>query len=80
MNTDTLVFVLSLTMLFLGWFPAYITYRRKLIALKKVLRQKHDREVVEARQRWYKYGWDDALEDPIVVKNACNEMFHTHYV
>jgi len=74
MNTDFIIFVLSLVMLFLGWGIAYIEYRRKYVKLLSDTAK----EIIADRQRWYKYGVDDTLKDKRLIQKTCNEYFHTH--
>jgi hypothetical protein len=72
-----MIFVLGTV---LGNLLSYRRHSRKFSKTLKQLRMKQAEEVMEARGQWYKYGHDDALNDPDLIKKTCNKFHHTHYV
>lgn len=71
MNTDIVIYLTLLFGLFMGWLPAAIAYRRKIVALRKLHRAQDKATFHYA----FAAGWDASLESPMRVKNKYEELF-----
>lgn len=78
MNTDFAIYLMLLIGLFFGWLFAFITYRRKIVRERKT----HKLELrVAENEAWgagFNEGWKALADWPMVVKELCNQYYHTH--
>lgn len=57
-NYDAIIYVLALVMLFCGWFPTYIMYRREKVRVARIHKYELDKEFFSA----FTSGWDAGYE------------------
>ena len=57
-NYDAIIYVLALVMLFAGWFPTYIMYRREKVRIARIHKFEQDQTFFSA----FKSGWDAGYE------------------